>query len=235
MRWFDGGRCRPRDRLGGLPPPADGVDVERGAGLGLDHEGEAQNMTGQGFGPCCHGLERVGRGKAELALTEADQSERDFVDAVDPHQGGHGCVGKPCEHLGGHAVGVGGRQQVGQHRAGIPPQVPPPPFPVLPTGPEGDARQHKGHVVAHVHRSTQRYQGVVEGVVVVDVVIHDVHLDRVQVAGRHRGPEPDRTTVGRAGDPGDTGGKEQQRAEQSLVEQFELGAAARQHFGSRQR
>ena len=119
--------------------------------------------------------------------------------------------------------------------AGIPPQVPPPPFPVLPTGPEGDARQHEGHVVAHVHRSTQGYQGVVEGVVVVDVVVHDVHLDRVQVAGRHRGPEPDRTTVGRAGDPGDTGGKEQQRAEQSLVEQFELGAAARQHLGSRQR
>ena len=76
---------------------------------------------------------------------------------------------------------------------------------------------------------------MVEGVVVVDVVIHDVHLDRVQVAGRHRGPEPDRTTVGRAGDPGDAGGKEQQRAEQTLVERFGLGAAARQYLGSRQR
>jgi len=30
-------------------------------------------------------------------------------------------------------------------------------------------------------------------------------------------------------------GKERQRAEQSLVEQFEIGAAARQHLGSRQR
>ena len=30
-------------------------------------------------------------------------------------------------------------------------------------------------------------------------------------------------------------GKEQQRAEQPLVERFELGAAARQYLGSRQR
>ena len=158
----------------------------------------------------------------QLALTEANQSEGDFVDAVNAHQVGHGRIGEPCDHLCGHAVGVGGRQQVGQHRAGVPPQVPPPPFPVLPTGPEGDAGQHQGHVVAHVHPSAQGYQGVVEGVVVVDVVIHDVHLHRVQVAGRHRGPEPDRITVGRAGDPGHTGGKEQQRAEQTLVEGFGL-------------
>ena len=59
-----------------------------------------------------------------------------------------------------------------------------------------------------------------------DVVVHHVPVDRVQVAGRHRGPEPDRTTVGRAAVPGGTGGKEQHRAEQSLVEQLELGAAA---------
>ena len=143
--------------------------------------------------------------------------------------------GNPASDLGGHAMGIGGCQQVGQQCASVPPQVPPAPFPVLPTGTERDAGQHQGHVVAHVHTSAQRDQGVVEGVVVVHVVTHDIHLHRMEVARRHRRPEPDRITVDRAGEPGDTSSQEQQRAQQTLVEPTRLGVVARQHLDSRQR
>jgi hypothetical protein len=76
---------------------------------------------------------------------------------------------------------------------------------------------------------------VVKGVVVVHVVTHDIHLHRMEIARRHRRPEPDRIAFDRAGDPGDTRSQEQQRAEQTLVELTRLGVLARQHLNGRQR
>ena len=56
--------------------------------------GKRRTRRSHRLGPRCHRLERVGRGKAQLALSEANQGEGDFVDAVDrppgrprPHRG----------------------------------------------------------------------------------------------------------------------------------------------------
>ena len=150
--------------------------------MSVDDEREAQHATGHRIGPCGDGLERIGRREAQLTAAEAHQDEGHFVDAVDADQRGHCRVGEPGDDLGGHTMGIGGCQQVGQQRASVPPQVPPASLPVLPTGTEWDTGQHHGHVVAHVHTSPQRDEGVDEGVVMVHVVTHDIHLHRMKVA-----------------------------------------------------
>jgi hypothetical protein len=86
-----------------------------------------------------------------------------------------------------------------------------------------------------VHTSAQPDQAVDERVVMVHVVTHDIHLHRMEVARRHCRPEPDRITVDRAGEPGDTSSQEQQRAQQTVIEPTRFGVVAREHFDSRQR
>jgi hypothetical protein len=74
-----------------------------------------------------------------------------------------------------------------------------------------------------------------EGMIVVNVLTHDVHLHWMEIARRHRRPEPDRITVDRAGEPGYTSSQEQQRAQQTVVEPTRLGVVARPHLDRRRR
>jgi len=99
-------------------------------------------------------------------------------------------------------VRVGEPEQVPQHGACIPEQVPVAALAVLPLGAERDTGQHET-ARSRADRRCGGRSGERPAVV--------VHLDRVQVAGRHRGAEPSRVAAtGRVAHPRDPGGEEQE-------------------------
>ena len=187
-RWFHGGRCRPRDHLGGCPPPADGVDVERGVSPGPRRRGGSAEHDRPGARPRLPPVRarRAGEGGARRDRAGPERAGLSSMPSI-PTRATTAASGNPVSTSAGRPWASAAANRLASiapashHRCSHPRS---PYFQQVRKGKPVSTRVTSSHAF---HLSTQRYQGVVEGVVVVvvDVVVNDVHLDRVQVAGRH--------------------------------------------------
>ena len=206
----------------------------------LVDERETQDPWSHGQGTSRQRVQRAGRGHGDGGGSQLDQDQGHLLDAVYAHQLGDGVVGEGGHHPRRHAVGRCRRQQVGDHGAGVPPQMTPSPLPVLPAGTKGDAGEDERRAtpgVGDLVAASEGRQGVVQGVVVVHARADEVELDGVEVAGRHGGPEPHALLPSEPTrrEPGDTRREEQQRSQQLVVESAGRPVTSREHLGGRHR
>ena len=171
------------------------------------------------------GGRRTGRVQGGRVRADADDRHRPLVHPVRPHERGDFRVGKTRVQPRGEARGVGERQQLREHRAGVPVHVPVAAFPVPPAGAPrdaGDDQRGRGTV----RRGSDLDEGVLERVVPVHpgrqraALRHrDVHLEREPRARRPRRAEQV-PPVGKLRRPHHAGGQVQQPGQ---VRQVHLG------------
>ena len=175
------------------------------------------------------GGRRAGRVQGGRARAEADDRHRPLVHSVRADERGDFRVGETRVQPRGEARGVGERQQLREHRAGVPVHVPVAAFPVPPAGAPrhaGDDQRGRGAV----RRGSDLDEGVLERVVPVHpgrqraALRHrDVHLEREPRARRPRRAEQV-PPVGKLRRPHDPGGQVQQPGQ---VRQVHLGRVTR--------
>ena len=132
---------------------------------------------------------RAGRAEGGWCLVQGDDRHRELVHPVRAGQRGHLGVGEAGVQPGGQAGRVGERQELGQHRAGVPVDVPVAAFPVAPAGaPRDTGDEHGGPAAAR--RRTDLHERVLERVV-------PVHAGGQRAARRHRDVQLQRETTAR--------------------------------------
>ena len=141
------------------------------------------------------GGRRAGRAEGGRWLTQAHHRHRELVHPVRAGQRGHLRIGEAGVQPGRQARRVGERQQLGQHRAGVPVHVPVAAFGVAPAGAPRDAGDHDGRAAA-VRWRADLHERMLQRVVPVHARgqraarrHRDVQLQREPAAGRPGGAE----------------------------------------------
>jgi hypothetical protein len=157
------------------------------------------------------------------AAAQGHHRHRELVDAVRADQPGDRDVGETRVQPGGDTGGVRGREQLGQHGAGVPQHVPVAPFAVAPAGAPRDAGDHDRRGVA-ARRRADPDQGVLVRVVPVhaggqrrSVGDGDVELQR-EAAARGSGGAEQIRAVGTLDRADHAGRQVQQPGEPARVE-----------------
>ena len=199
-----------------VPRRPERVEVAGALRRGVERELDRRDVDLAGHG-------RSARLDRRRRAAERDHRHGPFVHLVGTDERRHGGIGEPSEEGRGDARRIGERQELGEHRAGVPVHVPVPPLPVAPARPPRDpGDDHRRHAARR--RRSDLHERVVLGVVPVHAggqlrpLGHgDVELQREPAARRPCRPEQPRRVRTHAG-PRHTGGQVEQTGELREVE-----------------